>query len=199
MNVLRRSVPKRAAVAVGTIVMIVLLAVLLTPADTSTAAPSREQACTCHDVGAETVLTVSGVPTEYTPGATYTITITVDDTNGPTAGENGFYLTITGGTLSNPSTDAEINDPAASASTADDRPMQTASWTVDWTAPDSGGVTIDVWGVSATDTATGSKAPADQDTFGLALIPEFPALLLPIVGVVGTILLVSMARKRASK
>lgn len=124
----------------------------------------------------------------------------MNDLNGPDAGENGFYLTVSGGTLSNPSAYAEVNS-ATSASTADTRPMRTSTWSVDWTAPSSGDVTIRVWGVSASDTAVGSKAPYDDDTIVVSagMIPEFPALLLPVVGLIGTILLAATVSKRRAR
>lgn len=177
----------------------ILLAVLFAPIDNSTAKPNYEQACgSCHDVGADSLLTVTGLPAQYSPSATYTITITLDDPNGPTAGENGFYLTINGGTLSNPSADAEVNDPASSASTADSRPMRTSTWTVDWTAPSSGDVTIQVWGVAASDSDTGTNAPYDDDTFVFTVIPEFPALLLPVIGLIGAVVFAAKVSKRKS-
>jgi len=190
---------RKGAALILTVAVIVLIAVLLAPTDSTSAAPSREEDCTsCHDVGADSLLTVTGLPTEYTPSATYTITIQVNDLNGPN-GENGFYLTIDAGTLSDPGPNAEVNDAAASASTVDTRPRPEASWTVDWTAPASGTVNIHVYAVSATDSLTGKSAPSDDDTFLLnpsGAIPEFSSLLLPVVGILGAVLIAARASRR---
>jgi hypothetical protein len=197
------AITRRQGVALTfSVVAIALLALAFVPVDRTSASPSRETPCgNCHDVGADTLMTVTGLPAEYTPSTTYTITITVDDLNGAN-GENGFYLTIDAGTLSNPGPNAEVNDPAASASTVDTRPRPEASWTVDWTAPASGTANIHVWAVSATDTLTGSSAPYDDDTFAIspsAAIPEFHVLLLPIVGIAGIILIAARAKGKAKK
>jgi hypothetical protein len=161
-----------------------VLAFVLAPVDTGSASPSREDACTgCHDTIVETLLTVSGVPAEYTPGAVYTITIQVDDLNGAN-GENGFYMMSDAGVFSNPGANAEVNSDTT-ASTVDTRPRAESSWTVDWTAPLTGTVTIHVYAVSATDASTGISAPGDDDIVTAsagAPIPEFSMLLLPIVG-----------------
>lgn len=179
---------------------IALLAFVLTPVDNSSAAPSRESACTsCHDQGDETLLTVTGLPTEYEPGTVYTITIQVNDLNGAN-GENGFYMVSDGGVFSNPGANVEVNS-ATTASTVDTRPRTEASWTVDWTAPESGTVTIHVYGVSATDSLTGVSAPGDEDVVTMVAgtpIPEFPILLLPIAGMAAIAVGVARLSRRRS-
>lgn len=178
---------------------IALFAVTLVPVETGSAQPSRESDCTiCHDTIVETLLTVSGLPAEYTPSATYTITVQVDDLNGAN-GENGFYLTVDAGTLSNPGSNVEVNT-ATTASTVDTRPRAESSWTVDWIAPASGTVNIHVYAVSATDSLTGSSAPGDEDLITLSAsgaIPEFHVLLLPIVGIVGVVLIATRVTRRS--
>lgn len=190
---------KRVASLLALVGTIVLLAVALAPASISSAQPTREVDCTgCHDVQSAGLLSVTGLPATYTPDATYTITINVADVNGA-SGENGFYLTLTGGgTLLNPGANAEVNDPAAAASTADTRPMTVDTWTVDWTAPSSGAVTIHVWAVSATDTETGTSAPYDDMIINIdtTAIPEFTALLLPVLGLVGVVVVLAKISKK---
>jgi len=171
------------------LVPIALLAFVLAPVDTGSGSPARESDCTgCHDQIVETLLTVTGLPSEYTPGAVYTITIQVDDLNGPN-GENGFYMISDGGVFSNPGANAEVNTDTT-ASTIDTRPRPESSWTVDWTAPMSGTVIIHVYAVSATDSLTGQSAPSDEDvvTIASSAIPEFSVLLLPITGIAVIIL-----------
>jgi hypothetical protein len=162
-----------------------ILAFALAPLDSSSAAPSRESDCTgCHDQIVETLLTVSGLPLEYTPSAVYTITIEVLDPNA-SSGENGFYMTTDGGVFSDPGPNAEVNT-ATTASTIDTRPRYESSWTINWTAPASGTVNIRVYAVSATDALNGNSAPADDDvitTNPSTAIPEFSVILLPIAGI----------------
>ena len=192
---------KRVASLLALVGTIVLLAVALAPASISSAKPNYEQACnTCHDVQSVGMLSVAGLQSTYTPGVTYTITIHVNDVNGGTLGENGFYLTLSGGgTLLNPGANVEVNDPAAVASTADTRPMRVDTWTVDWTAPSSGAVTIHVWAVSATDTETGTSAPYDEQiiTMDATAIPEFTTLLVPILGLVGVVVVLAKISKKS--
>lgn len=191
---------RRGAAVLFAAVAVALVAVSLAPVDRTAAAPSRESDCTgCHPLGSDSLLTVSGLPTEYTASATYTITIQVNDLNGAN-GENGFYLTIDGGTLSNAGPNAVVDSPTASASTVDTRPRPESSWTVDWTAPASGTVNIHVYAVSATDTETGNGAPSDDDIIQVtasAAIPEFQVLLLPIVGIAGIVLIAAKVSRRS--
>ena len=145
------------------------------------------------------MLSVTGLEPTYSPGATYTITIHVNDANGASL-ENGFLLTLSGGgTLLNPDANVEVNDPAAVASTADTRPMTVDTWTVDWTAPSSGAVTIHVWAVSANDVDTGQAAPFDEQiiTIDSTAIPEFTTLLLPILGLVGVVVVLAKISKKS--
>ncbi|MBU1914550.1 MAG: hypothetical protein KJ563_05085 [Candidatus Thermoplasmatota archaeon] len=191
---------KRVASLLALVGTIVLLAVALAPASISTAQPSREVDCTpCHDVQSVGMLSVSGLPATYTPGATYTIFINVTDVNGASE-ENGFLLTLSGGgTLLNPGPNVEVNNPAAIASTADTRPMTVDTWTVDWTAPSSGAVTIHVWAVSTTDTETGAGAPYDDQIINIdsTLIPEFTTLMLPVLGLVGVVVVLAKISKKS--
>jgi hypothetical protein len=144
------------------------------------------------------MLSVTGLPATYSPDATYTITIHVNDVNG-VAGENGFLLNLTGGgTLTNPGANVEVNDPAGVASTIDTRPMTVDTWTVDWVAPSSGAVTIHVWAVAANDVDTGSSAPYDEQIISMdsTTIPEFTTLLVPIIGIVGVVVILAKVSKR---
>lgn len=190
---------KRVVSLLALVGTIVLLAVAFAPASISTAQPTREVACTCHGTQSVGMLSVTGLPATYTPDATYTITIHVNDVNG-VSGENGFWLTLSagGGTLTNPGPNAEVNNPG-NASAADTRPMIVDTWTVDWTAPTSGALTITVWAVSATDTETGTSAPYDKQiiTLDTTAIPEFTTLLAPILGMVGVVVVLAKVSKKS--
>jgi hypothetical protein len=76
--------------------------------------------------------------------------------------------------------------------------MTVDTWTVDWTAPSSGAVTIHVWAVSATDTETGSSAPYDDLIIDIdtTAIPEFTTLLLPVLGLVGVVVVLAKISKK---
>ncbi len=190
---------KRVASLLALVGTIVLLAVALAPASISTAQPTREVPCSnCHSTQSVGMLSVTGLPATYTPGATYTITIHVNDLNGAT-GENGFLLNTSGsGTLLNPGANVEVNDPAGVASTADTRPMTVDTWTVDWTAPSSGSATIHVWAVSANDVDTGSSAPYDDQiiTLNATAIPEFTTLMVPILELIGVVVVLVKVSKK---
>ncbi len=175
-----------------------IIALTLLPADQSVATPTREGTCGCHPTGAETLLVVTGLPdTTYDPGTVYTITITVDDTNGVT-GENAFSMDVVGGgTLSTTDPNVELNTGTQASANDGVSPMTVSSWTVEWTAPQTGSVTFTVYAVSS-GADTGNDAPTDSDAIALNAneIPEFPALLLPLVGIVASVLIASRLTRK---
>ena len=141
-------------------------------------------------------MTLTGLPSgTYVPSQQYTLTITLTDTNGAT-GENAFDLSVTAGSLSTTDPNAEIQTTPTAGYTAEASandgvtPMRATSWTVVWTAPISGSVTIDIWAVMG-DGATGTLDMWDHETSSYTAIPEFPTLLLPIVAVVCGLILAS--------
>ncbi|MDA8717958.1 PKD domain-containing protein [Candidatus Poseidoniales archaeon] len=98
----------------------------------------------CHGSGTQTAtVSMSGQPTTYTAGSTYTLSVSV--TGGPSSTNGGFALDIDKGSLSSPGTGATINTAANSATHANNNYR---SWSVDWTAPSTGSgvVSIDVAG-----------------------------------------------------
>ena len=195
---------KSAAVAV-TLGAIALLAFALIPASDSTiATPTREggNCSNCHPLRTTAFLSTSGMPVgSYTPGLEYTLTITLADTNGAT-GENSFDLILSagGGTLTTTDPNAEINSATEASANDGVSPMSVSQWTVQWTAPSSGTVTINVWSVMDETGATGINAPYDHTTTTLsagAAIPEFPTVLIPVVGI-GLAVVVAMVSTRKS-
>ncbi len=177
-----------------------VVAVTIVPVGNTTAFPTREGGgCSgCH-TGAQTaaMLTVAGLPVgSYTPGLDYTITITITDTNGAT-GENNFDIIASGGTFSTTDPNAEVNTPATGAeASANDAvsPMTATSWTVVWTAPSSGSMQIDIWAVMG-DGAVGTLDIWDLETYTYNAIPEFFMVLIPIIGVLAIVVVVSRIRK----
>ena len=98
----------------------------------------------CHGSGTQTAtVSMSGQPTTYTAGSTYTLSVSV--TGGPSSTNGGFALDIDKGSLSSPGTGTTINTAANSATHANNNYR---SWSVDWTAPSTGSgvVSIDVAG-----------------------------------------------------
>jgi hypothetical protein len=201
----RQSVRRNVAGLVVVLGAIALLAVALVPASNTTVAhPSNEggDCGNCHPYRTTSFLTVSGLPVgSYTPGLAYTVIVTLADPNGAT-GENSFDLILSaaGGTLTTTDPNAEIN--AATEASAEDSvsPMSASQWTVLWTAPTSGTVTIDVWAVMDQTGATGIKAVYDLKTSTLtagAAIPEFPALLIPVVGIGLAVVVAAKATRKS--
>jgi hypothetical protein len=96
----------------------------------------------CHGSGTQTAsVSMSGQPSTYSAGSTYTLSVSV--TGGASSTNGGFALDVDKGTLSSPGTGAKINTAANSATHTNNNYR---SWSVDWTAPatGSGVVSIDV-------------------------------------------------------
>lgn len=186
-----------------------ILALVMLPSGNSTARPILEGTpcgdtySGCHD-GAQTasMLTVTGLPGgSYVPGQPYTVTITITDTNGGATGENAFDFLVTGGTVTESDPNAETNTPPAGyagEASADDSvsPMGATTWTVVWTAPASGSATVEVWAVMG-DGAGGIHDIWDYETQSYSDIPEFPTLVLPLIGVLGILVVVVRFKRKA--
>jgi hypothetical protein len=182
---------------------IALLAVALVPASNSTdATPDQEGGCGCHSYRIIAFLTVNGLPTgTYTPGLQYSVDVIVADPNGLT-GENAFSFRISagGGTLAETDPNVEINSATQASANDTVSPMTATQWTVLWTAPASGSVTINITAVMNQTSILGTP-PYDRYAVTLtegAAIPEFPALLIPVVGI-GLAVVVAAKVTRRSK
>ena len=103
--------------------------------------------CSCHYGGAATV-SMSGHPTTYTAGQTYTLSLSVSGGVSGTAG--GFSLDVNDGTFSTGmgimAVKVNSNGLSATHTTANYR-----SWSVDWTAPATGAgqITFNLAGLTA--------------------------------------------------
>ena len=96
----------------------------------------------CHGTNTQTAtLSMSGQPSTYAPGTTYSLTISV--TGGGSSTYGGFSLDVDKGTLSSPGTGVKINTATDSATHTNNNYR---TWSVDWTAPSTGSgvVSIDV-------------------------------------------------------
>ena len=114
----------------------------------------------CHGTNTQTAtLSMSGQPTTYVAGSTYTLSVSV--TGGASSNSGGFALDIDKGSLSSPGTGVQINTAANSATHIN---SNYRSWSVDWTAPSTGSgvASIDV-AVNAAD-GTGGNSNDVWDT-----------------------------------
>ena len=207
---MRRSRRRRLHAISLAMVAIAAIAIALIPAQHTEATETKEGGgcgapTGCHDnnglkAPSPSLMTVSGFPAgTYVPGFAYTITIQVVDSLA--GGKNSFDLLTTAGTLTSSDSNVETNIPpsgySAEASQNDSAATKTATtWTLVWTAPASGSVTIDVWAVVG-DGTTGTKDPFDHETFVYSgTIPEFPILVVPIIGMLAVVAIASRFLKR---
>jgi len=94
----------------------------------------------CHGTNTQTAtLSMSGHPSTYSPGTTYSLTISV--TGGSSSTYGGFSLVIDKGTLSSPGTGVKINTATDSATHTNNNYR---TWNVDWTAPSTGSGTVSI-------------------------------------------------------
>ena len=120
----------------------------------------------CHGTNTQTAtLSMSGQPSTYAPGTTYSLTISV--TGGGSSTYGGFSLDVDKGTLSSPGTGVKINTAADSATHTN---YNYRSWSVDWTAPSTGSgvVSIDVAANAVDGTGTKSNDVWDTTTYQIS-------------------------------
>ena len=92
---------------------------------------NNSSGCGCHGYNVVSAQ-LSGVPSEYTAGTTYTLTVGM----GTSPNTGGFNLEVSKGQLSNPDANSKINGNARQAT--HDYAPGTTSWSFDWTAPSAG-------------------------------------------------------------
>jgi hypothetical protein len=177
--------------------VIAVLAVVMVPIEMSSAHSDNTisgGACSnCHPTLTTSFLTFENLPTSsYTPGGVYTITISITDTNG--VGRNAFDLTVSAGTLSSTDSNVEVLGNNTEAHTLED---SVSSWTVVWTAPMSGDVIVETWGVYGGGSRSTSPWEQDVRILSTTAIPEFPALLLPVLGLVGVVVVLAKISKKS--
>ena len=91
----------------------------------------------CHYATSATP-SLAGTPTEYSPGQTYSLTMSVS--GGPSGSKGGFSLNIDKGSFSNAGTSAKINSSNNKQATHSN--SNARSWTLNWNAPSSGSGTV---------------------------------------------------------
>lgn len=90
----------------------------------------------CHGSNINAVVSMSGQPTSYTPGQTYTLSISV--TGGANSNNGGFSLDVSLGTLSAGIGFAVNVNSAQDSATHSITGSSQRSWSIDWIAPASG-------------------------------------------------------------
>lgn len=192
---LSRGISRRKLVVLLTIMASAgMIALILVPANESTAhAGNTGGACdSCHPTTATTFLTVTGLPASlYVPGQAYTVTISIADTNGAT-GRNSIDFIVSAGTVT--SSDPNVN--VASSTEAVSSVYTVSTWTLTWTAPLSGQGTIDVWGVFGGGSRNTSPWNHHTSTLNPSAIPEFSTVVVPLVGILGVVILVTRVSKK---
>ena len=119
------------------ILIITLMLVSLVPTSLGNSGGkfSSGTGCGCHYGGSATV-SMTGQPSSYTPGSTYTLSISVS--GGVSGSAGGFSLDVNKGTLST----GGVGIMAVKVNSAQNSATHTTnsyrSWSVDWTAPSSG-------------------------------------------------------------
>ena len=149
-------------------VVSILFLALYTPFSEAQSGGNTGPSCGCHGgASSSTSVSLSGQPSSYVPGQSYTLTVTVS--NSQISGTNGgFSLDASSGTFSNPGSNAKLDSGKVTHSNKNAR-----SWTVDWTAPSSGSGTInfDVVG-NAVNGASGNNGDAwNTATYNVAEQP----------------------------
>jgi len=153
----------------------------------------------CHDGGqVVSMMTITGLPAgSFVPGQPYSIKVTITDTNGAATGQNAFDLLINAGTLASSDPNVEIvsSTSEAKANTGVDLKLAT-TFNVTWTAPLTSSADIVIWGVMG-DGAGSTHDIWDREAYSYNAVPEFPVLLLPIVGIgIAVVLAMRLSKKK---
>ncbi|DAC20096.1 MAG TPA: hypothetical protein D7H89_07365, partial [Candidatus Poseidoniales archaeon] len=133
------------------LVSLLLLSIVPLTEGNSSGIYNQSSGCSCHSASGTTAasVSISGHPASYSPGTTYTLSISV--TGGVSGTNGGFSLEVSQGTLSA----GGIGIMAVKVNSAGNSATHTTnsyrSWSVDWIAPaaGSGQATISVAGLTA--------------------------------------------------
>ena len=118
------------AIAVG-LLMLTVAGVNLADASSTGKTGKSSAGCTCHNTDAMIMPSMSGLPSSYTPGATYSLSWTGSGMSG--TGQGGFNLDASGGSWTNLGNRVQ----QSSGELTHNSDLQ-RSWTADWVAPSSG-------------------------------------------------------------
>jgi predicted secreted protein with PEFG-CTERM motif len=142
----------------------------------------------CHSNAGTAQVTLDGLPAQYEPGKTYTLTVTVSSQDVPGEG-GGFDLSVTAGTLTpiDATTKIDGNDLTHTGA-------QRRSWSFNWTAPTQGDVTFYVAGLAANGDGGINGDAWTTYSSSVPVIPEFPGLTILIV-LAAVALIILLAKK----
>ncbi len=172
------------------LVLIILVSFVPTTLGNSNGKYSSGSGCGCH-YGSSATVTMSGQPSSYTPGSTYTLSISVS--NGVSGTKGGFSLEASSGTLTTAGTVGIMSVKVNSAGTSATHTTSSyRSWSVDWIAPSTGtgnvqfklaamtangngGTGGDAWGTTTINVPEAAAAPNNAPTASnLQLSPSNP-------------------------
>jgi hypothetical protein len=173
-----------------------VIALILAPTGHTTAHPGNTggNCGNCHPAPTSTFETIAGLPAgTYSPGQAYSVTVSVADTNGAT-GENSFDFIVSAGTVTSSDPNVKIVSAKEAAATV----YTVSSWTLTWTAPTTGSVSVDGWAVFGGGQLQNSPYNHLTYTLDPVAIPEFTMLLVPVVGMVGAIFVATRVAKKKS-
>jgi|TARA_B110000459_G_scaffold77210_1_gene86868 hypothetical protein len=137
----------------ASILLVTLLLLSAIPLTEGNSAGKYNQSagCSCHATSGTTAanVAISGHPSSYTAGQTYTLSIAV--TGGVSGNDGGFSLDVNKGSLSSGIGFAVNVDSAGTSGTQSITGSSQRSWSLDWTAPStgSGQATLSVAGLTA--------------------------------------------------
>ena len=136
VEIMGDNVTKSRIVIIGTLFMLILMAVPETAFAYSSGKTNSTDGCgagACHSSTSPTVIpSLTGLPSEgYIPGDTYSLTATAS--GGPGGSKGGFNMDSNLGTFTNPGLSTRISSGEVTHSNPNSR-----TWTVDWTAPSTG-------------------------------------------------------------
>ena len=170
---------------IASIFMVAMLFTLIPSIDANSTGKIGQSSsgCTCHQTDAMIMPSFTGLPSQYTPGATYSLTWTGSGMS--SNGQGGFNLDASAGTWSNLGNRVKAVNGELTHSNDGQR-----SWTADWTAPavGTGDVTFkiavlyanansqnsgDNWGIDQIPVPEGAPAPnTPPSVSNLALTPN---------------------------
>ena len=158
---------------VWTTLALLLFASIIAPVSESSSNGiyNRTSGCSCHSNGNAVTVSMSGLPSTYTPGQTYSIGVTVSGTGG-----GGFNLEVDNGQLSTgigiQTAKVDPNNPKQATHTHN---SGSRSWGLQWTAPaaGTGTTTFSVAGLGAN--SDGDKTGDSWDTAQYTVAENTPA------------------------
>jgi hypothetical protein len=172
----RRIISKRMA-GISIFITILMAFIIFSAWGESTGMWDRAQTgCECHSTTSDpgVAVDVTGLPTGYTPGQIYALTITVS--GGPFSTKGGFNLEVSEGILSTDDSNVHTNVPANQATHTN--PDQ-RSWTVNWQAPTSGLGDVTIWVAGNAVNGNGNNGGDGWNLFSSTISEVLPTDNLP--------------------